>query len=289
MYNLNFKTMKKISNSGLTGLFLSLFLMLASALHGQSEKAAINKYLGELPDVPVNNQLQKYRMTAVYTNRDLYGNFTGKTKVTGDYTMGLENGNVVWNNVLFSVSDKFDEPFPLGKKLEYAENFIYLPTYKMLEPASFKNFPNTPEAVFAKNLVWDMLAIDEFGLKHKDSLKLNKIYRIRDTGGKFDMAAIGNYTNTEIQLIWTGISAFDDEICAVIEHRAIDNMIELDMPGIKSKGTEQYWGTSWISLKTGLIVHAEMYSGTIQEIEIDGMKDKFLVKTIRELRLDKMQ
>ena len=103
------------------------------------------------------------------------------------------------------------------------------------------------------------------------------------------MAAIGNYTNTEIQLIWTGISVFDDEICAVIEHRAIDNMIELDMPGIKSKGTEQYWGTSWISLKTGLIVHAEMYSGTIQEIEIDGMKDKFLVKTIRELRLDKIQ
>ena len=39
--------------------------------------------------------LQKYRMTAVYTNRDLYGNFTGKTKITGDYTMGLENGNVV--------------------------------------------------------------------------------------------------------------------------------------------------------------------------------------------------
>jgi hypothetical protein len=61
------------------------------------------------------------------------------------------------------------------------------------------------------------------------------------------------------------------------------------MPGIKSKGTEQYWGTSWISLKTGLIVHVEMYSGTIQEIEINGMKDKFLVKTIRELRLDKIK
>jgi len=281
--------MKKISNSVLTGLFLSLFSMLPYPSHGQSENAVIKKYLGELPNLPVSNHLQKYRMTAVYTNRDLYGNFTGKTKITGDYTMGLENGNVSWNNVLHSASDKFEEPFPLGKKLEYAENFIYLPTYKMLEPASFKNFPNTAEAVFAKNLVWDMLAIDEFGLKHKDSLKLNKIYRIRDTGGKFDMAAIGNYTNTEIQLIWTGISAFDDEICAVIEHRAIDNMIELDMPGLKSKGTEQYWGTSWISLKTGLIEHAEMYSGTIQEIKIDGMKDKLLVKTIRELRLDKIK
>ena len=280
--------MKKILNSGLTGLFLSLFLMLPSPSQGQNEKAVITKYFGDLPYVPVSKDPQKYRMTAVYTNRDLYGNFTGKTKITGDYTMGLENGNVSWNNVLYSASDKLDEPFLPGKKLEYVENFIYLPTYKMLEPDSFKNFPNTSEAVFAKNLVWDMLAIDEFGLKHKDSLKLNKIYRIRDTGGKFDMAAIGNYTNTEIQLIWTGISTFDDEICAVIEHRAIDNMIELDMPGLKSKGTEQYWGTSWISLKTGLIEHSEMYSGTIQEIAIDGMKDKFLIKTIRELRLDKI-
>ena len=26
-----------------------------------------------------------------------------------------------------------------------------------------------------------------------------------------------------------------------------------------------------------------MYTGTIQEIEVKGMKDKFLVKTIREL------
>jgi len=40
-------------------------------------------------------------MTAVYTNRDLYGNFTGKTKVIGDYTSGFENGSVSWNKRLY--------------------------------------------------------------------------------------------------------------------------------------------------------------------------------------------
>jgi hypothetical protein len=32
-----------------------------------------------------------------------------------------------------------------------------------------------------------------------------------------------------------------------------------------------------------------MYSGTIQEAEAKGMKDKFLMKTIRELEIRKIQ
>ena len=68
---------------------MSLLIIVLSVSNGQSEKAVIKKYLSELPAVPVSNSLTKYRMTAVYTNRDLYGNFTGKTKVTGDYTRGL--------------------------------------------------------------------------------------------------------------------------------------------------------------------------------------------------------
>jgi hypothetical protein len=55
------------------------------------------------------------------------------------------------------------------------------------------------------------------------------------------------------------------------------------------QGTEQYWGSVLLSLKTKNIEKAEMYSGTVQEIEVKGMKDKFLMKTIRELTIDKIQ
>ena len=58
---------------------------------------------------------------------------------------------------------------------------------------------------------------------------------------------------------------------------------------IKTKGTEQYWGTVIVSLKTKSIENGVMYSGTIQEIEVKGMKDKFLMKTIRELEISKIQ
>ena len=58
--------------------------------YGQSQKAVINKYLKELPGGKAINdgKLQKYRMMAVYTNRDLYGNFTNKLK----YPVSIQEG-----------------------------------------------------------------------------------------------------------------------------------------------------------------------------------------------------
>jgi hypothetical protein len=44
-----------------------------------------------------------------------------------------------------------------------------------------------------------------------------------------------------------------------------------------------------VSLKTKNLEQAVMYSGTIQEIEINGMKDKLFIKTIRELEISKIQ
>ena len=280
--------MKKKLNSGLAGLLISLLIIVPSVSNGQGEKEIIDKYLRKLPAVPVINAIQKYRMTAVYTNRDLYGNFMDKTKITGDYTRDFENGFVTWNNIYISGSKNFSDPFPAATKQEYMENIKYVPSPKMLDVDAFKDFPANPQSVLAKNLIWDMMTIEGFAWDYIDSLKLNRIYQIPDITGEFNMADIGTYSHNKIQLNWTGISAVNDELCAVIEYMAIDNKIELSMAGLKTKGTEQYWGTIWVSLKTRLIESAVMYGGTIQEIEVTGMTDKFLVKTIRELWVDKI-
>lgn len=262
-----------------------------SNCNGQSQKAIINKYLKELPGGKVVNdgKLQKYRMTAVYTNRDLYGNFTGKQKISGDYTRGFENGYVAWNNIYISGSNNFSEPFPAGIRQEYMENFKYIPSPKMIEKEAFKGFPAGTETVFAKNLVWDMMMIENFAWDFSDSLKLNRTYIIPEITGQFAMADIGNYSHQRIQICWTGISVVNNKLCAVIEYRALDNKIELSMDQIKTKGTEQYWGTTWVALEDKQVEYAEIYGGTIQEIEVTGMKNKFLVKTIRELLVEKIQ
>jgi len=268
--------------------FISLFILIPVVINAQSEKTVARKYLNELPRVHKKTE-QKYRMTAIYINRDLYGNFTGKMKIMGDYTTGLPGDSVMWNNVFIASSGKFFDAFPQGVKQDYMENMKYVPSSKMLDKGSFKNFPAKTDAVFAKNLVWDMMAIEEYAWKYTDSLKLNKYYIIHPREASFEMGGVGKYSHDNIQIRWTGISEIDNELCAVIEYQAIDNMLEINMDQIKGKGTEQYWGTTWISLKTGVIEFADTYSGTIQEIQVKGLDNKFLVKTIREIRVDKIQ
>ena len=134
-----------------------------------------------------------------------------------------------------------------------------------------------------------MMAIEEFAWKYTDSLKLNRYYILRPGSASFDMGGVGKYSHDNIQIRWNGISEMNNELCAIIEYRAVDNLLEIDMDQIKGKGTEQYWGTTWISLKTGVIEYADTYSGTFQEIQVKGMDNKFLVKTIREIRVDKIQ
>lgn len=259
--------------------------------YGQKQKNVLNKYLKALPaGSPANDgNVQKYRMTAIYLNRDLYGRFSGKTKITGDYTCGYKDGTATWNNVFISGSNSFSDPFPEGKRQEYMENFRYLPSMKMLEKDAFKNFPAGTETVLARNLIWDMGMIEEFAWNYSDSLKLNKDYLLSDHEGEFVMADVGTYEHASIHLNWTGISLMNNEICGVIEYRAVDNKIVMEMEQISTKGTEQYWGTTWVSLNTHRIEFAELYGGTIQEIEIKGMPNKILMKTIRELRVERIK
>ncbi len=262
-----------------------------AASYGQSQKAVVKKYLQQLPQGKTfsSDSPQKYRMTAVYTNRDLQGNFTGKIKVTGDYTWGLDNGYVSWDNVFIANSNDFSAEFEKGVKQEYMEDFKYVPSGDMLSEQAFKKFPPDANSVFAKNLVWDMGTIENFAWEYADSLELNRKYIIKDINEEFNMADIGTYNHASIQLCWTGISYINDELCAVIQYRALDNKLELSLEQLKSIGTEQYWGTTWISLNTRQIEYAEMYGGTIQEIEIKGLTNKIIAKTIRELWVERIK
>lgn len=272
-------------------LLSSLFgLLLFSSIttSAQNEKTTIKRYLNQLPLCEATTQPQTYRMTAIYTNRDLVGNFLVKTKISGDYSMGRPDGKVTWNAVKIAESSKFEQPFAEGKVQSYMEDFSYVPSPKMLDAAQFPNFPHTPDAVYSRNLVWDMMALEGFAHDHWKALKLNQIFRIPNLPENFNMADIGTYNHSQVELCWTGLSAINDELCAIIEFRATDNLLKLDMPGLKSNGTEQYWGTIWVTLKTQQIARAEMYGGTAQELIIPGQEGKLRMKTIRELWVEKI-
>jgi hypothetical protein len=100
------------------------------------------------------------------------------------------------------------------------------------------------------------------------------------------MGEIGKYGHNKIILIWKGISVFNGRICAIIDFNAIDNSLEIDIEQLNAKGTEQYWGTCWVGLKTGSIEKGCMYSGTMLENKVKGFNSTFLFKTIRELWIE---
>jgi hypothetical protein len=281
--------MKKNLNSCYSGLLAGIFLIVTFVTNAQTNKSFIKKYLEKLPKVQVTGQPQRFRMSAVYTNQDIFGNFKGKTRMTGEYTSGLPGDSAIWNNVFLSASDSETEPFTEGKKLNYIESFKYLPAPEMVtEKEAFKNFPSTPENVFARNMIWDMYSFEIFAWKFYDSLKLNKPYIVNEPG-QFNMAEIGKYSHSKMIFTWVGVTTINDELCSVIEFTTPDNRLELEMDMVKTKGTEQYWGTVFVSTKSKSIEKGIMYSGTIQQIEVKGMKDSFLMKTIRELEIERIQ
>jgi hypothetical protein len=232
---------------------------------------------------------QKYLMTAEYFNKDIYGNPGSKVKVTGEYTRGLDSGYVCWNNAFVSHVNNPSESYQNSVKQDYMENFKYIPSSHLMEESCFINFPNHLDNIFSRNLIWDMMAIEGYAWNYFDALDLNKTYIIPDIRGTFKMADIGVYNHATIELIWIGISMMNNKLCAIIEYRALDNKIELNLKEMKSKGSELYWGKTWISLENKQIEYAEMFSNTIQEIEIQGLPEKMLVSTKRVLSLEKIK
>lgn len=283
--------MKNILVQKIMVLMTASGLLIPSMVNAQVKSKCLDRYLEKLPqDLALQEKVpQKYIMTAEYFNKDIYGELQNKVKVSGEYTRGLGNGYVRWNDVSITRTGSHPETYLEGVKQEYMENIKYVPSSETLEESFFRDFSDHPDNIFARNLIWDMMAIEGFSWQYFDSLHLNKMYIIPDLKGDFQMAEIGKYNHQNVQLCWTGISVINNQTCAVIEYRALNNKLEVDTDVVKSKGSELYWGKNWVSLENKQIMYAEMYSYTIQELDIKGFPDKSLLGTIRVLHVDKIQ
>ena len=279
--------MKNANTQFLQFLILVGFFVITNC-YSQNKQKSVEEYLKQLPQNQTidNNIKQTYLMTAEYFNRDLYGNFMNKVRVTGEYTRGLGNSFVKWNNCYIAFSDSLKKDFPTGLKQDYMENLTYVPSNKMLEKSAFEKFPSNVNAVYSKNLIWDMMAIETFAWQHFDVLQLNQPYIVTEMKGEFQMADVGSYEHTNVQLCWTGISKIRDELCAIVEYNAFDNLLNMKTAGMESKGSENYWGTVYVSLANMQIEFAAMHSITVQEIKIEGMSQKMIVNTTRHLKVE---
>ncbi len=262
-------------------IFILLIAVLISAT-ASAQKKIDAKVLEVLPqNLELKDELQKFTVTTDHFNGDIFGHFFNKMRVKGEYTRGLGNGNVKWNNVSFAMAMQREAEFPAGAPLDYMEDFTYNLSDDMLNAEAFNNFgDNSP---FAKNLIWDMMAIEGFAWHAFDKLKLNEPYSDKDFNGKLDLAGQGSFENKDVQITWTGISKRNGEICAVIEYRTFNNPLEVDYENMDMKGRSHYWGTIWVSLEDKQIEHAVLYEDVVMEMFLPGQTQKQIMNAVREI------
>ena len=272
--------------------FLVTILVITTGLMAFSQKKSnvnVAELLkaGTLPqNLELKDELQKYVVTTDHFNTDIFGNFFNKMRVKGEYTRGLENGKVKWNNCTIAMAMSRNAEFPAGAPINYMEDFSYLVTTDMLNPENFSTF--TENSAFAKNLIWDMMAIEGFGWSAWDKLKLNEPYSAKDFNGKMELAGQGSFENKDVILTWTGISKRNSENCAVIEYRTMNNPLDYSGEGMTMKGRSHYWGTIWISLEDKQIEHAVLYEDVVMEMNLPGQTNKQIMDATREISFVKV-
>jgi hypothetical protein len=272
--------------------FLATILLITTGLMAVSQKKSnVNLagllQTGTLPQsLELKDELQKYVVITDHFNTDIFGNFFNKMRVKGEYTRGLENGKVKWNNCSVAMLMSRDAEFQQGTPLTYMEDFSYSVSEDMLKPENFTTF--TENSAFAKNLIWDMMGIEGIGWMYFDKLKLNQPYKADYFNGKMNLAGKGSFENKDMQITWTGVSLRNGEQCAVIAFRTMNNPLEYSGEGMNMKGRSHYWGTIWISLEDKQIEHAVLYEDVVMEMNLPGQTSKQIMDAVREISFVKV-
>lgn len=273
----------------MTTLKLNMVIAIAifwmSPAHSQTEST---DYLRNgLPhNLELINELQSYQVITDHLNGDIFGNVFNRMRIQGIYTRGLEEGKVKWNNVTVAFSMQPEGDYPTGQPIDYMENYTYVPSADMLNPDKFQTF--TEHSAFSKNLIWDMMGIEGLAWACFDRLELNTQFKATEFNAKLELAGQGFFENKNMILTWTGISIQNNELCAVIEFRTLNNPLNYGSDGMEIKGLSNYWGTIWVSLTDKQIEHAALYENVTMEILLPGQTTKQLMNTIRELQVTKL-
>ena len=211
-----------------------------------------------------------WRFVCDYYNLDVRGNLTGRQRVSAQYTRGLPEGKVRWNDVTIADGKEWADVFPAPRKREFMNGFTYAVTSmdSMLQAEFFKGFP--PDAHYERNLVWDTHMFEWFASFYPDKLTLNVPYHA--TSGEAPLAGVGTFTNHDVQLTLVGTSDRGGEKCALIEYTAFFNKLNVAAPGLSLIGRSHYWGQIWVSMSTRQIKYATLFEDVLGDLKLGSQQ-----------------
>jgi hypothetical protein len=232
------------------------------------------------------NSPQNYQLTVDYYIRDVYGNLTGKMRVTGEYSRALPGDLARWKNVRFAKPEDPNSPLGQGQLQERMQGFTYKPSGDVLDPKFFKDIPAT--AMEIKVLIWDMFSIESLAWNYFDKLKLNEAYHPNPGGQTFQMSGSSSFRNRELKLTWEGVSKMNGETSALLQYESLFNPLDINTPAMQMKGRTNYWGNIWVSLEDKQIEHATLYEDGLMEMLFAGQSEKTLINVFREITFQKV-
>jgi hypothetical protein len=265
-----------------SALMMTLGLWAATALHAQVT-AAPNWNLPQATAVKDKGP-RTYRFVVDYNTANTKGEMVIRQRLTGEYTRGLANGEVMWNNVTQAIAMGPTAPFATPEKRDFMEGFHYRSDVGSTMAADFfKGFP--PTAIMERNLVWDTGMIEMFGQNYFDHLKLNQPYQaISDQD--VNLPAVGTFKNHNVLLQWIGRSQRNGRECAVITYQAFFNPLNIATGGMTLTGRSDYWGEIWVSLETKQIEYGTLYESVVGEMKLPGQDTAQVLNIFRSGTLE---
>jgi hypothetical protein len=220
-----------------------------------------------------------YRFVVDYNTANTKGELVFRQRVTGEYTRGLSDGDVMWKNVTMANAVGATAPFGAAQKSEFMEGFRYHNgTANTMAPDFFKGFP--PTAVMQRNLVWDTGMIEMFGQNHFDELRLNEPHQIL-SNQDMKIPDVGTFSNHNVVLEWIGRSQRNGQECALIKYQAFFNPVQIATGGMTLIGRSDYWGEIWVSLATRQIEYSTLNESVVGEMKLPGQDTPQVVNIFR--------
>ena len=248
------------------------------------------KYLGsQLKNIPTVKEVLQYDVSINWQNRNLDGSYLNRNIATAQYTSGLKDGYVKWNNVRTAQIKDTAAPLPEGNLLEFAEGFSYkVEGDNIFKEEMYKNIPDNHKDLI-KWFVWDAVTIETYGLMYLDSLQLNVPFR----PVYFNKDLVGNINNwgtielKSLELTWAGVTNINDTYCAVIQYESFFNPVQANTNGMEIKSRSLYWGTVLISFDKRQIEYGTINEDMPLELAIPGVPQKQLINLQRQVEFKK--
>lgn len=258
-------------------LIIILFceLSITIAQENTSHTFVKEKYLSNLPTdlLLKENTPQIYFVTTNWHNRDLEGNATGKFIIRGEYTRGLKDQNVCWNNVQVEVFNDLAKTASDTLFQKWMDGLSYCSPNDLANPDLFKNFPNNEITHLLRTLIWDVAAFEAFAWPSFEKLELNEPITPSDFEDvSIQMADWGNIKMKGLKLSWIGISEMNDEVCALIHFESFSNPVK----SFGINGRSLYWGRIWVSLVDKQIEYGKLNEDVNMEVVTSSQKKKFI-------------